>query len=245
MESAVRTDVPVSSGQVIDLPVAVQGTEDTTLRLKGIVKRWGRNAPPVLDGVDLELAPGSSTWLGGANGVGKTTLLRIATGAIRPEGGHVSLGPLSPESDRREFHRRIAYLAAGDRTLYARLTVYRHLDLWGCLALMSGRERREAIAQALEHFQLLDLAKRRADRLSLGQRQRLRLAGAFLHSPAVALLDEPHTSLDPNGMEMLAAACGQLVARGGAVVWCCPTREEARLEFDRGLVLEDGRLNPA
>ena len=245
MESAVRTDVPARNGQIIDLPVPSHAAEDTTMRLEGIFKRWGRKAAPVLDGVDLELPPGSTTWLGGANGVGKTTLLRVATGAIRPERGVVSLGPLSPERDRREFHRRIAYLAAGDRTLYARLTVQRHLDLWGCLALMSKRERREGIERALDHFQLRELAKRRADRLSLGQRQRVRLAGTFLHSPAVALLDEPHTSLDPNGMEMLATACRELVARGGAVVWCCPTREEAQLEFDRALVLEAGRLHPA
>ena len=213
-----------------------------TLELRGIVKHWQRR--PVLDDVDFTVEPGSATWLGGANGVGKTTLLRIATGAIMPERGTISLGGLHPERDRREYARRIAYLAAGDRNLYARLSVRRHLDFWGCLALMGKAERAEAIEVALERFELTELAGRRADRLSLGQRQRVRLAGTFLHSPAVAMLDEPHTSLDPAGLEVLATACEDMQARGGSVIWCAPTPDETKLRFDRGIIVEGGKLRP-
>ena len=89
---------------------------------------------------------------------------------------------------------------------------------------------------------MTELADRRVDRLSLGQRQRVRLAGTFLHSPAVAMLDEPHTSLDPAGLEVLSSACDDMLSRGGSVIWCSPTPDEAKLRFDRGLVLEGGRL---
>jgi ABC-type multidrug transport system ATPase subunit len=212
------------------------------LALEGIVKRWQRR--PVLEGVDFAVEPGTATWLGGANGVGKTTLLRIATGAIMPERGRVSLGGLDPERDRREYCRRIAYLAAGDRNLYARLSVRRHLDLWGCLALLDKTARREAVDSALERFELVELAGRRADRLSLGQRQRVRLAGSFLHRPQMAMLDEPHTSLDSSGLQVLAAACDEMLGRGGSVIWCSPEPDQAKLRFDRGLVLEAGRLRP-
>jgi ABC-type multidrug transport system ATPase subunit len=216
--------------------------EGIPLTLEGIVKRWqGR---PVLDEVDFVCEPGTATWLGGANGAGKTTLLRIATGAIMPERGSVRLGGLDPERHRREYHRRIAYLAAGDRNLYARLSVRRHLDLWGCFAMMDRGAREDAIAASLERFELLEFADRRADRLSLGQRQRVRLAGAFLHDPAVAMLDEPHTSLDPAGLETLAAACDRMLERGGCVIWCSPTPDEAKMRFDRGVVIEAGKLRP-
>jgi ABC-type multidrug transport system ATPase subunit len=221
-------------------PLTAVSPPGITLELEGIVKSWQRLV--VLDGVDFTVEPGTATWLGGANGVGKTTLLRVATGAIMPQSGRVSLGGLDPERDRREYHRRIAYLSAGDRNLYARLSVRRHLDLWGSLALMDKAARKEAIAASLERFDLVELADRRADRLSLGQRQRVRLAGAFLHNPAVAMLDEPHTSLDPSGLEVLAAACDAMLKRGGSVIWCSPTPGETKLRFDRGLVLEDGKL---
>ena len=240
MTNLAGAEAPTASGK--RAPLRALSPEALTLELRGIVKHWQRR--PVLEGVDLTVEPGTATWLGGSNGAGKTTLLRIATGAIMPERGSVSLGGLNPERDRREYARRIAYLAAGDRNLYARLSVRRHLDLWGCLALLDKRARKAAIATALERFELAELADRRADRLSLGQRQRVRLAGTFLHSPMMAMLDEPHTSLDPAGLEVLATACDDLRSRGGSVIWCSPTPEEAKMRVDRGLVLEAGKLRP-
>ena len=94
---------------------------------------------PVLHGVDLELRPGTVTRLEGANGAGKTTLLRVAGGLLRPDTGHVRLGPYDPEAARVEFHRRVALLTATQVGLYARLRVRGHLDWW---ARVSGLERR-------------------------------------------------------------------------------------------------------
>ena len=213
-----------------------------SLELSGIVKRWQRKGAPVLDAVYLTVEPGTTTWIGGANGVGKTTLLRIATGAIMPDSGEVWFGAVGPEIDRREYHRQLAYLPAGDRNLYARLSVRRHLDLWGCLAAMDRGSRKAAISRVLEQFGLLELANRRCDRLSLGQRQRVRLAGTFLHEPSLVLLDEPHTSLDEEGLAMLAEACARIVARGGVMIWCSPPLERSKLPSDRQLVLEGGKL---
>lgn len=213
------------------------------LELSGVVKRWRRKAAPVLAGVDFVAEAGTATWIGGANGVGKTTLLRIATGAILPDSGNVWLGALSPELDRKGFHRRIAYLAGGDRNLYARLSVRRHLDLWGCFAFMDRAARSAAIERALDYFGLRELADRRCDRLSLGQRQRARLAGTFLHGPTVVLLDEPHTSLDEEGLAMLAGACSRVVQSGGVMIWCSPATDQSKLLADHSFILESGRLH--
>ena len=137
MTNLAGAEAPTASGK--PAPLRALSPEALTLELRGIVKHWQRR--PVLEGVDFTVEPGTATWLGGSNGAGKTTLLRIATGAIMPERGSVSLGGLNPERDRREYARRIAYLAAGDRNLYARLSVRRHLDLWGCLALLDKAAR--------------------------------------------------------------------------------------------------------
>jgi ABC-2 type transport system ATP-binding protein len=97
---------------------------------------------------------------------------------------------------------------------------------------------------ALEEFALGELAGRRVDRMSMGQRQRLRLALAFLATPDVALLDEPLTSLDDEGAALLRGALAKLRARGGAVLWCSPRPEPLGGPFDAAWTLEAGKLTP-
>jgi ABC-2 type transport system ATP-binding protein len=213
------------------------------LRLEAISKSW--NAVPVLTGVDAHIDPGTTVAISGANGAGKTTLLRIAAGLIAPEGGSVSACGLDPERDRTEFQRRIGFLAAGNTGLYARLKAEHHLELWARLALMPKRIHGPAIARVVETFGLAGLRGRRVDRLSMGQRQRLRLALTFLHEPSLVLLDEPATSLDEDGIAALQAALDDLKARGGAAVVCLPSGWEQVLSLDRREVLDRGRLEPA
>jgi ABC-2 type transport system ATP-binding protein len=214
-----------------------------SLRLHGITKRWPGAEHPVLNDVTVVLEPGSAVHLSGSNGVGKTTLLRIATGLIRPEAGSVRLGDLDVEADRTSFHRRIGFLAAASTGLYARLTVRDHLRFWSRVALMESAERTPACERALDAFELRGLADRRVDRLSMGQRQRVRLAGAVLHDPAVVLLDEPMTSLDEDGVALLAAEVGRLRGAGVGLVLCAPSGEaEGPVRFDRRLTLREGRL---
>lgn len=94
-------------------------------------------------------------------------------------------------------------------------------------------------------FGLTDLAGRRADRLSQGQRQRLRLALTLVHEPQVLLLDEPRNSLDDEGLAMLSRAIDEVRVRQGAIIWCSPAGDEQPVEFDRRLIIEDGVLRPA
>ena len=212
------------------------------LSLRGIRKYWGPKH--VLDGVSLDLAHGELTWLGGRNGAGKTTLLRIAGGLIAPDDGDVSLEGLHPERDRRAYQRRLGFLSAGNLGLYARLTVTDNLDLFAALDLIPARERPAAVARAVERFDLAELARSRTDRLSTGQRQRVRLAVAFLHEPRVVLLDEPHTSLDDEGLAVLRGAIERHVEAGGAALWCSPTPEALHVDFDRMYRIDGGALVP-
>lgn len=215
------------------------------LVLEGIRKRWKRNPHPVLEGVDLTLAAGTSTWIGGRNGVGKTTLLRIAAGLIGPDAGTVRLQGLDPEGQRRAFLKRVGLLTAGDRGIYARFSPRQHLDLWGRLALIPRATRKRQVEQAMTTFELEELGDRRADRLSLGQRQRMRLALTFLHDPQLILLDEPLTSLDDEGRAHLLRAVEALTARGGAALWCSPPSDCRDIAFHQQFVLVDGLLHRA
>jgi ABC-2 type transport system ATP-binding protein len=199
----------------------------------------------VLTGVDARIDPGSTAAIFGANGAGKTTLLRIAAGLILPDSGRVASYGLDPEQTRTEFQRRIGFLPAGNSGLYARLKAEHHLDLCARLALMPKAHRRTAIAREVERFGLDGLLGRRVDRLSMGQRQRLRLALVFLHEPSVVLLDEPATSLDEEGIATLQSAIDELIAAGGSAVVCLPSGWGEILSVDARFRLDDGLLEPA
>ena len=100
------------------------------LVLDGVSKRWGKNDPPLLHGLDLELPPGTLALIAGRNGAGKTTLLRIVANIIAADRGTIWLDGSSPASNRREYQRRVGFLSAGSTGVYARVSVAQHLDFW-------------------------------------------------------------------------------------------------------------------
>jgi ABC-2 type transport system ATP-binding protein len=215
------------------------------LALTGVTKRWRRDLPRVLSDVDLVLDIGTKTWIGGRNGVGKTTLLRIAAGLIDPDRGRAQAWGFTPAERRRRYQRLVSFLPAGDRGIYARLTVRHQLEFWARIAMVPPREVRAKVEETITIFELEELAERRVDRMSMGQRQRLRLAMTFLPTPETVLLDEPLTSLDAEGAAVLSRAIDDLVARGGALLWCSPEGERLEQSFDTRYVLERGKLVPA
>jgi ABC-2 type transport system ATP-binding protein len=215
------------------------------LALRAVTKRWQKGQQPVLEDVDLTLDLGTRTWVGGRNGVGKTTLMRIAAGLIDPDSGRAQVWGYSPGENRRRYQRLVSFLPAGDRGLYARLSVRDQLDFWARIALLPPREVSGRIEATIDAFDLRELADRRVDRMSMGQRQRLRIAMTFMTEPEIVLLDEPLTSLDAEGAEILDRALDGLIARGGTLLWCSPTGERLDREFDDHWLLERGRLRRA
>jgi ABC-type multidrug transport system ATPase subunit len=230
-----RSQVPTISQAQASGHAPQEVSADALISFDGVWRHWGRgkNRWAVLRGIDLH-----------RNGAGKTTLLRIATAILAPDEGTVTIDGLRSDRNWREYHRRLGFLSAGDRGLYARFSVRGHLEYAARLAFIRRSDRGRAVDEAAVRFGLGDLIKRRADRLSQGQRQRLRLALTFVHQPKVLLLDEPGNSLDDEGLAMLAAATEDVLARGGAVIWCSPMGESQSVQFDRRLVIEDGTLRP-
>ena len=212
------------------------------LALRGLSKRWRKDLPLVLDDLDLTLEPGTTTWVGGRNGVGKTTMLRVAAGLIDADSGRAEVWGVTARENRVRYQRLVSFLPAGDRGLYARLTVRRQLEFWARIAMVAPARVDAAVAWAIETFELDELAGHRVDRMSMGQRQRLRIAMTFLPRPEVVLLDEPLTSLDEEGGTLLLAAVAEVLARDGAVLWCSPSGEHLDMKFNASWTIERGRL---
>jgi ABC-2 type transport system ATP-binding protein len=215
------------------------------LSLRGVSKAWEKGRVPVLDRVDLDLDIGAKVRIAGRNGVGKTTLMRIAAGLIDPDRGRATVWGTSAIERPERFQRLVSFLPAGDRGLYARLSVRRQLDFWARIAMVPRRQVAARVEEAIETFDLRELESRRVDRMSMGQRQRLRIAMTFLPRPDVVLLDEPLTSLDGEGSALLYAAIERVLDAGGALLWCSPAGEHMDYEFDRTFMLDEGRLVPA
>ena len=191
------------------------------------------------------MRPGEVVSVTGRNGAGKTTLLRILGGLVAPDRGDVVLDGIRLGTRRRAYQRQIGLLTPGDRGLYARVTVARHLDLWARLALLERDARAAAISDSYARFELGELAELRVDVLSMGQRQRVRLALAFLHAPRLVLLDEPANSLDLEALAIVRGAVDDVARRGDLCLVVAPEGAPKGIDVERALVLRDGRLEPA
>jgi len=196
----------------------------------------------VVDGASLRVDAGQLVTLVGVNGAGKTTLLRLVCGLLAPDAGTIRVAGVTPR-DRRTFQSRLAYLSAGNAGLYGRLTVVQHLELVARLAFVPRSDRAARQERVVAAFDLEPFLRRRVDRLSLGQRQRVRLALAFLPRTALVLLDEPRTSLDEAGDAVLMAAVATHRGDGGGVLWCAPRAEVDRP--DAAYVISDGAVAAA
>ncbi len=187
---------------------------------RGLAKRYG--AKRVFAGVDLDVERGGFVVVTGPNGSGKTTLLRLVAGLVVPSSGEIAVAV-----DRGQ----LGFLAH-EALVYRELTAVENLDLYGRLYRVS--ERRERIGMLLERFDLWEARNERAGSFSRGMLQRLALCRVFLHEPELLLLDEPFSSLDAEGTELLDR---ELAERRGTTTFLVATHEPQRLE-----PLSTGRL---
>jgi len=149
--------------------------------------------------VALEIGPGECLALAGPSGAGKTSVLRVAAGLLRPERGHVQAGEDTWLDTTRGIdvpaeHRRCGYV-------FQEYALFPHLSAWQNVAYplrgVPRRERRERALGLLERFGMRELAEARPRTLSGGERQRVALARMLARDPGVLLLDEPLSALDP------------------------------------------------
>ena len=209
------------------------------LSVSGVWKGYG--GAPVLQGIDLEVQPGSLTAVLGLSGCGKTTLLRVIAGFERAERGSVSLGAQTLEDGRTYLapeQRSIGYVPQ-EGALFPHLSVQDNVGFG-----LSRRERRgERVAGLLEMVGIAPLAKRLPHELSGGEQQRVALARALARRPQALLLDEPFSSLDASLRSRVREEVHALLREQGVTtVLVTHDQEEALSLADAVAVLRDGRI---
>jgi ABC-2 type transport system ATP-binding protein len=168
-----------------------------------------------VDDVTFSLAPGQVCGLVGPNGAGKTTTMRCLAGLIPPTAGSLMVADCDLSGDLIELKRRLAYVP-DDPPLFDDLSVGGHLDFIGRLYRIENYPAK-ALA-LLQQFDLVDKCDAGATTLSRGMRQKLAICCAYMYDPAVILLDEPLTGLDPPGIRILLDSVRQRAARGATVI---------------------------
>ena len=209
---------------------------ESAIASHALTKRYGNVR--AVDTLDLDVRRGEIYGFLGRNGAGKTTTIRMLLGLIRPTDGSVEVLGRRVRPGVSDAFGRVGYLVE-TATAYPNLTVRENLDIQRRLT----RAPRAALAEVIELLRLGELADRRAGVLSLGNKQRLSLARALLHSPELLILDEPTNALDPAGIveirELLRARASE---QGMTVFVSSHILGEIAQLVDRVGILHDGRL---
>jgi heme ABC exporter ATP-binding subunit CcmA len=192
---------------------------------------------PALREITIAAEPGACLALLGRNGAGKTTLLRIVAGLSRPARGRVTI--LGGEPHSRESRKQIGLLGHGIG-IYDELSAYENLRLFARLYGTPDPARRAN--EWLERVGLERVRDSMVREFSRGMRQRLAVARAFLHDPALFILDEPFTALDDRAIALLQGLLKQALADGRTILMSThQLREALELATDVALI-NRGRL---
>ena len=209
------------------------------LRATGLGRRFGDLW--AIRGVDLEVSRGEVLGLLGPNGAGKTTTVRVLTALIEPTEGRAWVDGLEVTERPEEVRARIGILTETPG-LYEKLSATANLDFFGRLYDLDAGTRAERIAHYLRLFSLWDRRDDVAGNFSKGMKQKLAIARALLHDPAVVFLDEPTAALDPEAAYIVREAIEALRRSGRTIVLATHNLDEADRLCDRVAFVRGGLL---
>ena len=206
--------------------------------LGAVAKRYGAHL--AVDGVSFEVGEREVLGLLGPNGSGKTTILRILTGYIRPSDGVARVAGFDVVRDGRAARARVGYVPE-DAPLYPHMRVGEFLSFMGGLRGLEGEKLRRAVATSCERLALEEVKGTIIGRLSRGYRQRVSIAQATLNEPELLVLDEPTNGLDPRQIIEARGLIRELASRCAVIVTSHILGEIERIA-DRVVILRYGRL---
>ncbi|MGN2248749.1 ATP-binding cassette domain-containing protein [Frateuria edaphi] len=209
------------------------------IEVKDLHKAFG--SVKAVDGVSFTARDGEITGLLGPNGAGKTTTLRMLYTLMKPDRGQVLVDGADAATDALTVRRHLGVLPDA-RGLYKRLTARENIDYFAHLQGLPDEEvrsRREALIEALD---MADIADRRTEGFSQGQRVKTAIARALVHDPRNVILDEPTNGLDVMATRALRQFMLKLKAEGRCVLFSSHIMQEVAALCDRIVVIAHGRV---
>ena len=210
------------------------------IQISSLTKRFEeKNA---VEDLTLEVHAGEIFGFLGHNGAGKTTTVRLLNGVLEPTAGHAKVLGLDPQQEGPRVRARTGVLTETP-SLDERLTARENLSFYAELYNVPGGEVVDRVDSLLAEFELTERADEKVGGYSKGMKQRLALARALLHKPAVLFLDEPTAALDPVAARHVHTMVENLARREGCTVFLCTHNlVEAQKLCDRVAVMDHGRL---
>lgn len=215
-------------------------TELTQFALQAVSlnKRLSENAA-VVD-ISLSLRRGEVLGLLGLNGAGKTTTLRMLSGVLVPDSGSVTVDGFSLTEQPIKARSRLGYLP-DQPPLYDDLRVHEYLSLAGKIRGLAGKQLKLRQSTVIEQCMLEPVVQKHIGALSKGYKQRVGLAQALIHEPALLLLDEPSNGLDPQQLESMRSLITD-VAQNSAVILSTHLLSEAQAICNRVAIIHNGKV---
>jgi len=214
-------------------------THNAAIEVNELGHRYGDRV--ALDGISFDVRPAEIFGLLGPNGSGKTTLFRILSTLMVPSSGNALIAGFDPAKQPNQVRRRIGVVAQA-QSVDVKLTARENLMHQGHLYGLSGSRLKQRIAEMLERVALADRADDLVETFSGGMQRRVELAKGLMHSPAVLLLDEPTTGLDPGARRDLWLYLDSLRAQEGVTVLVTTHLMEEAERCDRLAILSHGKV---
>jgi lipooligosaccharide transport system ATP-binding protein len=212
--------------------------QKSILSVQNLRKRYGDAT--VVDNVSFDIAPGECLGVIGPNGAGKTTTIRMCLGLTVPDGGSITAFGLQMPADALSIKARLGVVSQMD-TLDPDFSCSENLLVYGRYFGMKDADIRARIPQLLEFGALTSKASAKPGELSGGMKRRLSLARALVNDPALLLLDEPTTGLDPQARHLMWERLQLLLQQGKSILLTTHFMDEAERLCSRLLVLDHGK----
>ena len=212
---------------------------DLVVEASGLVKRYGDLS--VVNGIDLSVRSGECFGILGPNGAGKTTTLRMLLGATPPDSGRLRvLGKPIPQR-AREACARLGVIPQQDN-LDPDFSVIQNLRTYASYFGLKGRAMEQRFLELLQFANLEAKADTNINNLSGGMKRRLTLARALVNDPALVILDEPTTGLDPQARQLIWQRLRKLVSEGKTLIMTTHYMDEAERLCDRLVIMDAGKI---
>ncbi|RKG93787.1 ABC transporter ATP-binding protein [Corallococcus terminator] len=209
------------------------------IEARNLHKQFGKVT--AVEDVTFTAEDGVITGLLGPNGAGKTTTLRMLYTLIRPDSGTATVDGVDVAKEPEKARRALGVLPDA-RGLYPRLTAREHARYFGELHGLSGATLDARVEELVELLDMKDIADRRTEGFSQGERVKVALARALVHGPRNVLLDEPTNGLDVMATRSVRTLLRRLKAQGCCVVFSSHVMQEVAALCDRIVVVARGRV---
>lgn len=211
------------------------------LSLHKVSKTYGNNTVKAVDTISLEVKAGQILGFIGPNGAGKTTAMKMITGILKPDEGTINVNGHDIATDPIAAKQSFGYVPDSP-DMFLRLKGLEYLNFMGDMYQVPDDIRQEKITSMAQTFEMTGALSARIQSYSHGMRQKIIIMGALMHNPAVWILDEPLTGLDPRSSFQLKEMMRQHAEAGNCVFFSTHMLEVAEKLCDKIALINKGRI---